>query len=196
MPTHFLSHIAASMLVIGLTAGGVARAAQQSPSDIAGLVLELSSDATSADAPALRATLRNTGDDDTAVVAGMTLANGKVYLATNFRVHVSRGQGQENEEFRFVNPRYAAIAGRVDPWVVPLPRGSSYTLTLPASHFMSKTSFKPLDVTNAGLEMRMVFDSTPIAERSGDLAGLRLLKVWTGRIASAAVRGTTYGGGR
>ena len=154
------------------------------------MILELSCDAGAATDATLRATVRSRALDDTAVVLGIALANGKVYLPTGFTLRVRRSPGLEEEEFSYAHPQHVRVNGRIDPWVVPLPRGSSYAISIPAGHFrpISGTSFKPLELSKEPFDMRLALDARPIERTSSDMPGLRLMKVWAGTLASNVIR--------
>lgn len=184
-----LIRVATATVGIAIAASVALRAGDQSRADLPGLILELICDASDATGPGLRATVRNTGLEDTAIVLGITLANGKVYLPTSVTLRVRRPPSEDEEELSYGHPEHAVFSGRLDPWVVPLPRGSSYTLSIPASHFHStKTPFKTLEITEQPLEMRLALDARPIGRVSNDMAGLRCLRLWAGTLASHAVR--------
>ena len=146
------------------------------------IVVELRCEASKPDTSALAVTLRNPGNADTAVVLGVTLANGRVYLPTGIKVRVRRPA-----EMREHEPLYNNLTrgGRVDSWVVPLPAGSSFTFLVPVRHFISPTTytadFKPFVAGGDGLDLRVVLDARPIEFGSADM---RLLKVWVGALTS------------
>lgn len=82
----------------------------------------------------LLVTLVNASDEHMAVPMGVRLGNGRSYLATSLVVEAKSGQSNAFQRFEFL---FGHIAGRSDPWVVPLPAGSKYTITVDLSDFYS-----------------------------------------------------------
>ena len=80
----------------------------------------------------------NPNETDTAILLGISLANGRWYLPRELVVELTRNGSSEVEELVFRGP--SAIAGRMDHWVVALPVRSTFTLTLRASDFMSTSA--------------------------------------------------------
>lgn len=66
--------------------------------------------------------LENTGDSDFVVNLGSMLANGKVMLPTEIRFVLTDPAGR-TQELEFAT---SPVAGRIDPFIVPLRKGSSY----------------------------------------------------------------------
>jgi hypothetical protein len=60
------------------------------------------------------------------------IANGKVMFPEAVRLVLTRPTGVTCE-LRYFDSRYAVIAGRVDDFIVPLPKSSTYTLRLPVT---------------------------------------------------------------
>src|SRR5206468_1371974 len=81
-----------------------------------------------------RFTLQNVSQAPTAVVIGAILGNDKKYLLQDLGLVVRRG-GVVDTLLEYVDPSVAGVAGRIDPWLVTLPPGSSYSITAPARHF-------------------------------------------------------------
>jgi hypothetical protein len=146
------------------------------------ILVELRCEASAPDTSALAVTLQNPGTADSAVVLGITLANGRVYLPTGIRVRVRRPADMREHEPLYNNP---TRGGRVDSWVVPLPAGSSFTFLVPVRHFISPTTytadFKRFVAGGEGLDLRVVLDARPIEFGPADM---RLLRVWVGPLAS------------
>ena len=70
------------------------------------------------------AAIENTGDRDFVVNLGSMLANGKTMLPTGIRLAVTNSAGR-TQELEFAMP---PVAGQLEPFAVPLRRGSSYVL--------------------------------------------------------------------
>jgi len=150
------------------------------------IALELKCHA-SPDAVGLRVTLRNVGLTDTAVVLGLSIGNGNRYLANSLALDVKLDENAVVEKFEYSDPSVPGVAGRVDPWIVPLPAASEYSLTRPLSHFWSNGkrlagSGKPIDI-RVNLNAR--------AEQRGfgkDMAGVALVNVLVGEFKTAWLR--------
>lgn len=123
--------------------------------------------------------IENTGDADTVVNLGIMLANGKTQLPTAIRLLITDAAGK-TVTHRWPEPR---IAGRVDPFVVPLPAGARYTVALPLDKYIGAD--KPL----ADGRYRIAAEFTGrgvLTDR--DMGGLALMKYWTGTVTSGEVR--------
>jgi len=134
------------------------------------------------DSQRMTVTIRNGGTADTAVIFGVVLANGSKYLVDDMTMQVTTGSGRVVEQYKY-HPRHypSGIAGRVDDWIVPLPAGASYSLTLAAADFIvganqeRRDSFPP----DALLSLRLPIRG-PTEAPNLDVTGLRLFRVWTG----------------
>src|ERR1700722_1281696 len=73
-----------------------------------------------------RLILQNTSAVPTAAVIGTILANDKRYLLGRVAFTVTRA-GVADTAFDVFDPSVSTIAGRVDPWLIPLPAGASYS---------------------------------------------------------------------
>jgi hypothetical protein len=88
------------------------------------------------ESPAFRITLLNDGSTDASVVLGMSIGNGRRYVATSLVVELRRGQDAPIEQY-LPGGGPPAVAGRVDPWIVALPIGSEFSLTQLADKFLT-----------------------------------------------------------
>ncbi len=86
-------------------------------------------------------TIRNVGEKDIILNLGIMLANGKVQLPNRISLGLTDAGGR-TREFHFFDRRYAVIAGRVDPYVVPLRSGSAYTLRLGLDNFCYSNAYE------------------------------------------------------
>jgi hypothetical protein len=71
----------------------------------------------------------------------------------------------------------------LDPWLVALPKGASYSLALPASHFSMQGSRQTFSLP---AEVRLQLQLAPWDKRdlNLDLEGLRFIIAWTGTLTS------------
>jgi hypothetical protein len=134
----------------------------------------------------IRVAMQNNGNADTAVVLGTTLGAGGLYVPYNLTFEITRPRG--GTEKLIYHPLWlpAVIAGRLDPWLLPLPRQSTFTLTLPAMDFFSgKDRYQP----QRGDELRVTFMGNRVDDDpNGGMPDLRLWRVWTGTAKSNVLR--------
>jgi hypothetical protein len=136
----------------------------------------------------LELSLHNEADSAAALVLGLALANGRVYLPTALTLLRATLDKSGDEQFDYSHPAYGFISGRVDPWVVPLPPGAKYSLSIPAAHFVSKEHFERFANNEDERDVRLVLHGRPIVQPNLDMPGLRLLSVWTGQVTSNSVK--------
>jgi hypothetical protein len=130
---------------------------------------------------ALRVTIENRSQAPVPVVLGGILGYHKKYLPGSIRVAVRR-DGSPERLLDHVDPTTPGVAGRVDPWLVPLPPGASYTIVLPARHFVSPGEHVPEDFArSARLQVSLrTFEIEP----NVDTQGLQFVKPWIGTLRS------------
>src|SRR3984893_14726983 len=83
----------------------------------------------------LRSTLRNVGADDTSLVLGIAVGNGRRLLPNALVLSVKAADSSATRDFEYFDPSVPAIFGRLDPWIVSLPSASEFSITRPLSHF-------------------------------------------------------------
>ena len=131
-------------------------------------------------------TILNKGEVDTAVFLGYALGNGARYYPREIVVEVKRTATAEFEELRFVGP--AAIAGRIDHWIVTLPARATFTLPLLAGDFAGVAAgFRPLTASPDELRVRLTGRSIT-SDLNPDLAGIKAWRLWTGTATSNSLR--------
>ena len=123
-----------------------------------------------------RLTIQNIDNTPTAVVIGSVLGNDRKYLPRGLQFTLRR-DGMADTEVDWFDPSVAGVAGRIDPWLVPLPAGTSYSIgvLIPESlrHFFS---------TPAAVRVRLTTQTVPTL--NPDLEGLRFIHVWAGTLTS------------
>jgi hypothetical protein len=147
---------------------------------------------TSAKATDLRMALRNTGTIDANLVLGITLGNGREYIAETLILEVKRRDGDDVESYQYSDPdRSYAIAGRVDPWIVPLPAGSEFSITRPLNQFhprvpgASTRVAGQLSLEGGAMDLRLKLISRPQDRpRGDDTVGPGLVHVMPGELQS------------
>lgn len=139
-------------------------------------------------ADAFRFTLTNHGAEHTNVVVGQTFWGGSWTPAVRLTV---RGNAQGDGIYGpgVLGPlrRAGAFAGRIDDIVVPLPPGTAYVTELRADLF-GRLETKQASGIPTTAEVSAVLDAKPISTINSGMEGLRLLKVWTGRLQSSSIR--------
>jgi hypothetical protein len=139
------------------------------------------------DAPELRVTLKNIGAKDVNLVLGTTLGNGRSYHTDALVVRIRPRGSEASQEFGFADSVYA-IAGRRDPWILPLPVRAEFSLTRPLNVLMSRSG-KPFSMDRGPVDMRIELISRPEDRpRGDDGVGPGLVHVMPGELASPWIR--------
>jgi hypothetical protein len=132
-------------------------------------------------------TIRNADQTDTAVLLGIALGNGRWYLPQALVVELKRNGSNEVEELLYQGP--AAIAGRIDHWIVPLPAAAAFSLRLRAADFFSTspaTGVSPPEELSVRLTGRSITSDLNL-----DMVGMKTWQLWTGSARSNALRLST-----
>jgi hypothetical protein len=128
--------------------------------------------------------IHNPDQTDTAILLGVSLANGRWYLPRELVVELTRNGNPEIEELVFRGP--SGIAGRMDHWVVPLPTRSTFILTLRPSDFISTSAARAVSAPEE-LKIRLTGRSIN-SDLSLDMTGMKTWRVWTGTVVSNPLR--------
>jgi hypothetical protein len=130
----------------------------------------------------LQMSLRNTGTRDTAVTLGMDLANGHRYFPDRLTMDVKTSGFGTIREFEYWDPSLPGIAGRVDPWVVPLPHSSEFSITRPLGHFwLNGASLAEL---SRPFQVRLRLKAQAPINSNLDMAGIAPLNYFSGDLES------------
>jgi hypothetical protein len=106
-----------------------------------------------------------------------------------WRVHlpsvelVVRRAGVADTRLRYFNPAYPGIAGRLDPWIVPLSEDSAYSFAVPTLHY---NVAKNILSTPALVQAKLT--AMPVQDPNVDMPGLRVFPVWVGMLESNWLR--------
>jgi hypothetical protein len=134
--------------------------------------------------PAFHVTFHNLGDSDYVLNLGYMFANGKVMFPAAVGLSLTDAGGT-TRELEFLDRRYAAVAGRVDPFLVALRHGSMYTLALSLSQFWSSaTKEYELRLPAGNYRIGARFEGQAVQSANLDVQGLTLMNFWTGRLQS------------
>ncbi len=130
-------------------------------------------------------TLNNTGSTGTAVVLGTRLGN--IYLAKTLSFEARFAEGGKFDNFIYDNPAFTNnTTGREDPWIVPLPAHSSYSVTISGNHFVSGAGERMDEVAGiADLQLRLT--GSKIEPVNLDMRGLANWEVLIADMQSTAV---------
>jgi hypothetical protein len=132
--------------------------------------------------------LENVGENDLVLNLGLMLANGKTQKTHAIHFLISRA-GQPIREMRL---RSYAIGGRVDPMVVPLPTGASYTIRCTLDQYVVVEPDTGIPGHQASrlkpgtYKITTVYEGKQVKEFINlDMEGFGLMPYWTGTIRSA-----------
>jgi hypothetical protein len=129
-------------------------------------------------------TIRNSGSSDTAILLGMAFANGRWYEPRELIVELTRSGNTAPEDLVYNGAR--SVAGRIDHWVVALPIGAAFALTLRPSDFIALTQPAPAAPPE---ELRIRLTGRPVtSDLNVDMSGLKVWRLWTGSTRSNSVQ--------
>lgn len=167
-----------------LLAGQVPRVSSQ-PSR--GLVMAVRLEATAesqSKVPNFRMELQNVGDHDLILNLGFMLANGSKQYPSAIVLTIIDPQGKLRQ-FDLIGP--GGIAGRMDPLVLPLPTGSTFSLPVDLEKYWAAApkefEYKFQNGTYS-LEARFSGKAVTSQEANLDVKGIALMPYWTGTVTS------------
>lgn len=123
--------------------------------------------------------LENVGENDLNVNLGSSLANGKSHHPTALRLLVL-GKGDTTRTLRYS----IRVAGRLDPFIVPLPAGSTYTLRIRFDKFTDSRTGEPADLTEKDCRIAVELIGEAVSKPNLDLRGLALMPYWQEKVRS------------
>jgi hypothetical protein len=127
--------------------------------------------------------LQNVGGIDLNLCLGSSLANGKTYYPAAVRLN-EVSNGDKPRTLIYPSP---PVAGRVDPFVVPLIAGSSYTLPCPVDKYVDSEIGDHIDLNLKDYWISAELTGKAITKTNQDLKGLTLMKFWEGKARSNKV---------
>jgi hypothetical protein len=135
--------------------------------------------------PRCEVTLENVGDGDLNVKLGWSLANGKSHYPTALRLHaLSKG----NKTRTLIYAALPGAAGRVDPFVVPLPAGSRYTFRCTFEKYADSETGERIDLTAKDYRIVAELLGEAVTNTNRDVQGLALMPCWQGKVRSNEVQ--------
>ena len=128
--------------------------------------------------------LQNVGDHDLVLNLGFMLANGRRQYPDAIILTIIDPQGNARQ-FDLIGP--GAIAGRLDPLIVPLPTGSTFSLPVDLDKYWAAAP-KDFDYKfqrgTYSLEARFSGKTVSSQEANLDVKGIALMPYWTGTVTS------------
>jgi hypothetical protein len=181
----------ASLLVLGGLSAALKPSAETWGEAVSGLQMTIYLDRAEgvpSKAPKFRLELRNAAQKDLVVNLGMMLANGKIQYPNAVVLVLTDAQG-ESRRLDLREPW--AIAGRVDPFVLPIPIGATFSIPVDLDKYWAAESkefdFK-LKPGTYSLEAQFTGRSVSQQEANLDVKGIALMPYWTGTVASNHLR--------
>jgi RNA polymerase sigma factor (sigma-70 family) len=129
----------------------------------------------------LHVVLENGGAEDLVVNLGLLLANGKRQLPMAVSLRVVGGDGKEH----VLRLNVPGVAGRVDPFVVPLSSGNRYAVSCDLEQWG-----EPLAPGRYRARAEFVGEAVTKKAINTDMTGLALMPIWTGTITSGDLQVT------
>jgi hypothetical protein len=125
--------------------------------------------------------ISNDGDRDITFNLGMMLANNRQMFPLAISLVITDEAGIprtfEVDDFR--------VAGRVDPYLVPLRQGGSYRVRVAFNELHSINDGPVIRRPSPGKQqVRAILNSTSVRHANSDMSGIQLIELWTGRAES------------
>jgi hypothetical protein len=139
-------------------------------------------------APKFRVELRNAGQNDLVVNLGMMLANGNRQYPNAVVLALTDAQGKSR---RLDLREPAFIAGRMDPFVLPIPVGATFSIPVDLDKYWAAESKEFNYKLKPGLySLEAQFTGRGVSQQEAnlDVKGIALMPYWTGTVASNQLR--------
>jgi hypothetical protein len=132
--------------------------------------------------------IENVSSRDLNLRLGYSLNNGRSHHPDSLEL-IARARGEAPRRLIYFNGM-GGIGGRVDPFVVPLPAGSSYTLRCAFRSFVDPELLRPIDVKARDYRIAAYLIGKPVtrSDVNLDTLGQTMIRCWQGRIHSNDVR--------
>jgi hypothetical protein len=132
--------------------------------------------------------VENVSNRDLNVKLGYSLNNGRSHHPDSLKLIVRAGEEAPRQLIYFDGR--GGIGGRVDPFVVPLLAGASYTLRCSFKNFVDPQSLRPIDVKARDYYIAVSLTGKPVTENDVNLdtLGQTMIPCWQGTIQSNEVR--------
>jgi hypothetical protein len=186
-----IASLFASLLVLGGLSAALKPSAETWGEAVSGLQMTIYLDRAEgvpSKAPKFRVELRNAAQKDLVVNLGMMLANGKMQYPNAVVLVLTDAQGKSR---RLDLREPGAIAGRVDPFVLPIPIGATFSIPVDLDKYWAAESKEfdyKLKPGTYSLEAQFTGRSVSQQEANLDVKGIALMPYWTGTVASNQFR--------
>jgi hypothetical protein len=137
--------------------------------------------------------IENVSDRDLNVRLGYSLNNCRSHHPDSLEL-IARAIGEAPRRLIYFDGR-GGIGGRVDPFIVPLPAGSSYTLRCPFKNFVDRKSLRPIDLQARNYRIAVSLTAKPVTKSDVNLdtLGQMMIPCWQGTIHSNEVQASVAG---
>jgi|CZKZ01.1.fsa_nt_gi hypothetical protein len=154
----------------------------QSPSSQSELRAEIRDVPHGTSTPMFEVELSNIGDHDLVLNLGIMLGNGRQQYADTIHL-VLRDTQNSIEMLDLKGP--SVVAGRVDPFVVPLPRGARIILPINlAEYWVQKQKIFDIKLKPGRYFLSAEYRGEGVKFANLDMPGIRLMPYWLGQINS------------
>jgi hypothetical protein len=135
--------------------------------------------------PRFEVELSNSGDHDLILNLGMMLANGRRQFAD--AIHLSLRDAQSNTDVLDLKGP-PVIAGRVDPFVVPLPKGAQMILPINlADYWIPKQKVFEIKLKPGRYFLSAEYRGRGATFVNLDMPGIKLMPYWLGEVSSTEI---------
>jgi hypothetical protein len=135
-----------------------------------------------ASTPTFEVELSNIGDHDLVLNLGMMLANGRQQYADAIHL-ILRDAHNSIEMLDLKGPPF--VAGRIDPFVVPLPKGARIILPINlAEYWVQKQKIFEIQLKPGRYFLSAEYRGEGVKLANLDMQGIGLMPYWLGRINS------------
>jgi hypothetical protein len=138
--------------------------------------------------PKFRVELRNAGENDLVLNLGIMLANGKRQYPSAVFLTLTDAQAK-SRRLDLLGP--AGIAGRSDPFVLPIPVGAAFSIPVDLSKYAAVASkefdYKPQPGAYS-IEAQFTGSGVTQQEANLDVKGIALMPYWKGTVTSNQLR--------
>lgn len=139
-------------------------------------------------APKFRVELRDAGETDLVLNLGFMLANGKKQYPNAIILNLTDAQGTSR---RLDLKGAGFVAGRLDPFIVPVPVGATFSISVDLDNYWAAASkefeYKP----KPGIySLDAEFTGRGVSQQQAnlDVKGIALMPYWTGTVTSNQLR--------
>ncbi len=184
---HLLGFWAANLLLLGVLSAAPNPSAQTSGAPAGGLQITVYLDDAQggrSGPPKFRVEFRNAGENDLILNLGVALANGRKQYPNAVFLILTDAQGRSR---RLDLREPGLIAGRVDPLIVPLPVGSTFSLPVDLDKYWPWASREfdyKLRPGNYSLAAQYIGRAVDSRETNLDVKGMALMPYWEGTATS------------